>query len=78
MVEAAEALGGAIVNIASVVVNTGAPNGVHYAASKAGLVGLTRVAEYTILNAGTVSYLFRIQVRSSPINPPISAKKNKL
>ena len=45
--EAAKAMvargaGGAIVNIASVVANTGAPNGVHYAASKAGLVGLTR------------------------------------
>ncbi len=62
MVEAAEALGGvdllvnnagifpggAIVNIASVVVNTGAPNGVHYAASKAGLVGLTRAAAAAI------------------------------
>ncbi len=38
----ARGVGGAIVNIASVVANTGAPNGVHYAASKAGLVGLTR------------------------------------
>ena len=45
--EAAKAMvargaGGAIINIASVVANTGAPTGVHYTASKAGLVGLTR------------------------------------
>ncbi len=52
MVEAAEALGGAIINIASVVVNTGAPNGVHYAASKAGLVGLTRASALALAPHG--------------------------
>ena len=33
---------GGILNIASVIVRSGAPEGVHYGASKAGLVGLTR------------------------------------
>jgi len=33
---------GGILNIASVIVRSGAPEGVHYGASKAGLLGLTR------------------------------------
>ncbi len=36
--------GGAIVNIASVAAHSGPPLGVHYAASKGGVVGLTRAA----------------------------------
>ncbi len=48
----ARGAGGAIVNIASVVVNTGTPNGVHYAASKAGLVGLTRASALALAPHG--------------------------
>lgn len=40
----AQSRGGAIVNIASIVTEIGAPRGVHYTASKAGVVGLTRAA----------------------------------
>ncbi len=55
--EAAKAMvargaGGAIVNIASVVANTGAPNGVHDAASQAGLVGLTRASALALAPHG--------------------------
>ncbi len=40
----ARGVGGAIINITSIVAVSGAVRGVHYAASKGGLVGLTRAA----------------------------------
>jgi 3-oxoacyl-[acyl-carrier protein] reductase len=48
----ARGAGGAIINIASVIVATGAPRGVHYAASKAGIVGLTRAAALSLATDG--------------------------
>ena len=43
---------GAIVNIASAIVRTGTPVGVHYSASKAGLVGLTRATALALAPHG--------------------------
>jgi 3-oxoacyl-[acyl-carrier protein] reductase len=48
----ARGAGGAIINIASVIVRTGAAKGVHYAASKAGLIGLTRAAALALAPHG--------------------------
>lgn len=44
--------GGAAVNIASIVARSGSPRGVHYTASKAGLVGLTRAAALSLAPHG--------------------------
>ncbi len=43
---------GAIINIASIIAKTGAPEGVHYTASKSGLVGLTRACALALAPHG--------------------------
>ena len=47
--------GGSIVNLASVAAYRCSPNGVHYAASKAGVIGLTRALALDLAPHGFAS-----------------------
>ena len=48
----ARSVRGAVINIASIIAKTGAPEGVHYSASKSGLVGLTRATALALAPHG--------------------------